>query len=294
MASNHKLILAKAIVNILRPLIRVLIRNEVTHAELTELVRRTYVEVAYDAHSIPGQEITFSRVAVLTGLSRKEVVRLKGILDDEELLVKQAPNRAQRVVRGWLGDKEFLNAKKQPRELPVKGKQASFQTLVQRYSGDITYGAVLDELNLIGVTELTRDNTVKLVNRAYIPYKDELEKVRIMSVCVADLFETAVYNIENKDGDPHFQRQMVYNGVDDTLAAKFRGLSSTKATELFDSLSKVLSEGHAKSNSKKRPAGKRLGLGIYYFEDNKASESSAGSSAGNGPAESDEPKAGKG
>ena len=86
MASNHKLILAKAIVNILRPLIRVLIRNEVTHAELTELVRRTYVEVAYDAHSIPGQEITFSRVAVLTGLSRKEVVRLKGILDDDCLL----------------------------------------------------------------------------------------------------------------------------------------------------------------------------------------------------------------
>ena len=243
-----------------------------THAELTELVRQTYVEVAYDAYSIPGQEMTFSRVAVLTGLSRKEVVRLKDILDNEEVLVKHAPNRAQRVVHGWLSDKEFLSAKKQPKELPVKGKSGSFQSLVQRYSGDITYGAVLDELNLIGVTELSENNTVHLVNRAYIPYKDELEKVRIMSVCIADLFETAVYNIENKDGDPLFQRQMVYSGIEESLAAKFKDLSSEKATELFDTLSKFLSDGRDKSSTKKRARGKRVGLGIYYFEGSKSSK----------------------
>jgi len=266
MSASHKHIFSKAIVSILRPLIRVLIRNEVTHAELTELVRQTYVEVAYDAYSIPGQEMTFSRVAVLTGLSRKEVVRLKDILDSEEIVVKEAPNRAQRVVHGWLSDKEFLTAKKQPKELPVKGSKSSFQSLVQRYSGDITYGAVLDELNLIGVTELGEKNTVRLVNSAYIPYKDELEKVRIMSVCVADLFETAVYNIENKDGEPLFQRQMVYSGIEESLVAKFRNLSADKATEVFESLSKYLAAGRDTSSPKKSARGKRVGLGIYYFE----------------------------
>lgn len=275
MSSSHKNILAKAVVTMLRPLIRVLIRNEVTHAQLTELVRQTYVEVAYDAYSIPDQEMTFSRVAVLTGLSRKEVVRLKGILDSEEVVVKEAPNRAQRVVHGWLSDKEFLSAKKQPKELPVKGPKASFQSLVQRYSGDITYGAVLDELNLIGVTELSEDNIVRLVKRAYIPYKDELEKVRIMSVCVADLFETAVYNIENKDGDPLFQRQMVYSGIEESLAERFKDLSSEKATEVFDSLSKYLTAGRDKSSSTKRARGKRVGMGIYYFESSKDSPQSS-------------------
>ena len=81
MGTDHKNVLARAIVKILRPLVRLLIRNEVTHAELTELVRQTYVDVAYESYSIPGQEMTFSRVAVLTGLSRKEVVRLKSILE---------------------------------------------------------------------------------------------------------------------------------------------------------------------------------------------------------------------
>lgn len=246
MGTDHKNVLARAIIKILRPLIRVLIRNEVTHAELTELVRLTYVEVAYEAYSIPGQEMTFSRVAVLTGLSRKEVVRLKGILEAEEVLVKQKPNRAQRVVHGWLTDKDFVDRKKQPKELPVKGSGGSFQALVQRYSGDITYGAVLDELNLIGVTELTDENTVRLVNKAYIPFKDELEKVRIMSVCVSDIFETAVYNIEDTQGEPRFQRQMVYNGIEEKLVDEFRSLSGEKATELFDILGKFLSAGREK------------------------------------------------
>jgi len=266
MGTDHKNVLARAIVKILRPLVRLLIRNEVTHAELTELVRQTYVDVAYESYSIPGQEMTFSRVAVLTGLSRKEVVRLKDILDSEDVSVKQAPNRAQRVVHGWLGDKDFLDSKKQPRDLPVKGTKSSFQALVQRYSGDITYGAVLDELNLIGVTELTDKNKVKLVNQAYIPFKDELEKVRIASVCVSDLFETAVYNIEDAEGDVHFQRQMVYSGVEEKLANKFKNLSAENATKLLESLSKYLSTEREKSTASKRATGKRVGIGVYYFE----------------------------
>ncbi len=271
MGTDHKNILARAIIRILRPLIRVLIRNEVTHAELTELVRQTYVEVAYDTYSIPGQEMTFSRVAVLTGLSRKEVVRLKGILDAEEVSVKKAPNRAQRVVHGWLSDKDFLDRKKSPKDLPIKGSKSSFQALVQRYSGDITYGAVLDELNLIGVTKLTKDGSVRLVNKAYIPYKDELEKVRIMSVCVSDLFESAVYNIEDKEDDPRFQRQMVYGGIETKLARKFKTLSGQKATKLLESLSKYLSSERDKSTASDRAGGKRVGMGIYYFEESQDS-----------------------
>ena len=133
---------------------------------------------------------------------------------------------------------------------------------------------MLDELNLIGVTELSEDNTVRLVNKAYIPYKDELEKVRIMSVCVADLLETAVYNIENKDGDLLFQRQMVYSGIEESLAVSFKDLSSEKATEVFDSLSKYLTAGRDNSSSTKRARGKRVGLGIYYFESSKDSPKS--------------------
>jgi len=266
--STHKTRLAQAVVSILRPLIHLLIRNEVTHAELTELVRQTYVEVAYDAYSIPEQDMTVSRAAVLTGLSRKEVVRLREILDDSATAIKQSPNRAQRVVHGWLSDSEFLDRKKQPKILPIKGGKGSFLALVSRYSGDITYGAVLDELNLVGVTAQPDEHTVKLINRAYVPYKDELEQVRIIAMCVSDLLNTTVHNIEAADNDKLFQRQVVYGGVEPKLVEKFRSLSEDKLALLIDELNSFLSTGRKKSSSQQRKTGKRVGVGVYYFEEN--------------------------
>ena len=158
-------------------------RFEVTHLELSELVRQTYVEVADKDFAVAGQELTISRVAVLTGLSRKEVVRLRELLAKNTPSLKQAPNRAQRVVQGWLGDKEFIDKKKNPRVLPLKGDKGSFVSLVKRYSGDITYGAVLEELNRIGVTNQPDTESVALINKVYVPHADDLEQVRILSMC---------------------------------------------------------------------------------------------------------------
>jgi len=273
MESGYKAALAHMAASILRPLIKVLMRNEFTHAELTELVRQTYVEVAYDAFSIPDQKMTYSRAAVLTGLSRKEVVRLRGNIIKNESLSKQTPNRAMRVVHGWLSDVDYLDCDRKPRILPIKGDKSSFAELVAKYSGDITYGAVLDELNRIGVTAQTTGETVELLSNGYVPQQDEMEKIRIMSVCVSDLFGTAVHNLDVNSDDIRFQRQLVYSGIEESLAEKFHEIGSEKAMALFDTLNEFLSAEREKSAIDKRKSGKRVGLGIYYFEGAKRTRS---------------------
>ena len=61
-------------------------RHEFSHSEMTEMVRKTYVEVAYDVFAVPDRRMTYSRAALLTGLSRKEVVRLRNdIIEDSRL-----------------------------------------------------------------------------------------------------------------------------------------------------------------------------------------------------------------
>jgi len=257
----------------LRPLVRLLIRHEFTHKELTELIRQTYVTVAYDEFAIPDQEMSVSRVAVLTGLSRKEVVRLVEALESDDGLSKPMPNRAQRVVQGWMLDKEFRNSKGKPRDLPVKKKRAgvehgSFVALVKRYSGDITYGAVLDELNHVGVTELLDDGTVRLINSAYVPRKDELEQVNVISVSVADMFNTALHNIDAEDDNKRFQRQVMYTGVPIELAEKFRKHVGDTAAPFVDELNQYLSKTKSKLKGKRKgSSGNRIGFGVYYFEE---------------------------
>lgn len=279
MAVQYKEKLASAVSLILRPLVRLLIRHEFTHTELTELVRQTYVSVAYDEYGIPEREMTVSRAAVLTGLSRKEVVRLRETLEQDEALIRQKPNRAQRVVHGWLSDPEFLNSKKKPLILPVKNRKSgkeygSFVALVKRYSGDITYGAVLDELNHVGVTDQPDENTVRLANSAYIPRKDEIEQVRIVATSVTDLFNTALHNIDAPDEDKRFQRQVVYNGIPDEVAEEFRALAVEKSAPYIEELNQFLAQKSkpasvSKSSAKSTAAKfrKRVGFGIYHFEE---------------------------
>jgi len=269
--SSHKIRLARALVSMLRPLIRLLIRHEFTHSELTELIRQTYVEVAYEHFTIEGVEMTISRVAVLTGLSRKEVVRFRDMLENNEALQKQKPNRAQRVVHGWLSDPEFLDENSNPLDLPLKnikrGKQhGSFVALVKRYSGDITFGAVLEELNHIGVTSQPDEHTVRLVNSAYVPRKDELEQVRVIATSVGDLFETSIHNIDAADRDKRFQRQVVYTHIDKDHVKEFKKLTASRAKPVIQELNAHLAKAQKQSGKTDISNQRRLGFGIYYID----------------------------
>ena len=152
------------------------------------------------------------------------------------------------------------------RVLKLKGDTDSFETLVNKYSGDITYGAVLDELNRIGMTNQPTPDTVCLVRSAYVPQENEIEKIRILSVCVADLLGTAVHNVESSGDDIRFQRQLVYSGIEDSIAERFHDLSNKQAMALFGTLTDFLSVERDASDPDKRSSGKRVGLGIYYFE----------------------------
>jgi len=270
--SSHKIRLARAVVGILRPLIQLLIRHEFTHSELNELIRQTYVEVAYDKFNIPEQEMTISRAAVLTGLSRKEVVRFRDALDNNEALMKQKPNRAQRVVHGWLSDKEFLDKQNNPIDLPIRNKKAgkeyaSFVALVKRYSGDITYGIVLEELNYIGVTDQPDPKIVRLVNSAYVPRKDELEQVRVIATSVTDLFNTAMHNIDAAKKDMRFQRQVIYTDINQEMVENFKSLTVERSASMIEELNKQLAQSKNESADAPTPNQKRLGFGIYYIEE---------------------------
>jgi len=264
METNAKTVLGRAVITVLKPLLRVLIRNEITVADFSELVRQAYVDVAYEHFGIPGRKLTFARVAVLTGLSRKEVVRLDKLRGDQGRLTRSSPNRAQRVVNGWISDREFLTAKGQPRVLPLHGENVSFSALVARYSGDITSGAVLDELIRIGVVSRDGRDRIHLESLGYIPHEDELEKIRVMATCAADLLSTAVHNIETGDVDPKFQRQLVYPSVSAKAVDKFRKESAELSANYLQELNRLLADSQRDTSDDE--GAHRVGFGIYYFD----------------------------
>ena len=263
--SQFKERLEAATFKILRPLVRMLIRHGFSHSEFSELARRVFVDVGFRDFPVVERNPTVSRVAVLTGLSRKEVLRLKLALESDDRKTTKPINRAVRVVHGWQGDKEFCDKKNRPLRLPLHGEQGSFSTLVKRYSGDITAGAVLDELVRVGAAKLENDRVV-LCADGYIPDREIEEQIAIAAMSTNDLLETLDHNLENKgQADKRFQRAVAYHSISPEIAQKFKTLSSEKASSLLVELNSWLAENR-NPRTKNAATGKRIGMGIYYFE----------------------------
>ena len=268
MSETIKTRLSGSILKLLRPLVRLLLRYGISFGEFAELARWIFVDVADKDFSIGGRKQTISRISVITGLNRKDVTRLKkiNIYDDKD--VSATINRAGRVIFGWVRDKTYHGRKGVPAELPLEGEKKSFTALVKQYSGDMPVRAVLDELLRIEAVRKNKDNTVSLLTTAYIPKNIDAEKITILGADAADLIATIDHNLGDRKEQPYFQRKVMYNNIPAEAVAGFRETSSAEAQLLLEKLDAILAENDRDYNPDIKGSGrKRLGVGIYYFEE---------------------------
>jgi len=273
--------LNSAILKLLRPLVHMLLRNGISYHVFSDLVRWVYVDIAFKGFGIPGRKQTSSRVSVITGLSRKEVQRLRDldIPIDEDTPGRY--NRATRVISGWIRDPLFLDHDNNPLSLPLDGI-AAFSSLVKKYSGDMPVRAVLDELLNIGAVSMQEDGTVKLMTRAYLPGADQKAKLDILGADVADLLATINHNLDPKNIHPLFQRKVTYDNIPEEFLEQFKTLSSEESQALLEKLNIWLATRDRDVNPGVHGSGrKRVGLGIYYFEEDMENISTPKTEGGN-------------
>ena len=261
--------LHRAIELLLRPLCRVLLRHSVSFNAFEEIAKRVYVDVAMKDFGIPGKKPTTARVAVLSGLTRKEVHRLLSEPDDDPEEIASRYNRAARVLTGWARDEDFVDRRGKPRALEMDGGQG-FVELVRRYSGDMPARAVLDELLRTGAVEKRKDGRLALIEHAYVPRNSAVDKLGILGRDVADLIDTIDHNLQHGADDPRFQRKVMYDAIPVSALPAFRKLSATQAQALLEKLDRWLAQHDLERENKTQEAGApraRVGLGIYYFEE---------------------------
>ncbi|MGB5439051.1 MAG: DUF6502 family protein [Gammaproteobacteria bacterium] len=269
MNTKPERVLASSVRRLLRPLVRILVRNGYAYGALAEQIRRVYVEVAYDEFPPEGKKQTVSRVSGLTGLTRKEVKRLLESNDAVGEGGQDRYNRAVRVVSGWVGDKRFHDTSGKPAVLPVEGKRKSFTLLVKEYSGDIPTMAMLDMLVDAGSVRKL-DGKVRLVRHAYIPGGDSIDKIRILGSDVAELIDTIDHNLTAADAELLFQRKVAYDNIDPLAVAKLRKVSFKKAQLLLEQLNTEFAKHDLAEESDVK--GKYVSLGIYYHEHDSGEE----------------------
>ncbi|MFO7593720.1 MAG: DUF6502 family protein [Pseudomonadota bacterium] len=260
--------LSAAILRLLRPLVRILLRNGVSYGAFSDLARWVFVDVADKEFGIPGRKQTVSRISVVTGLNRKEVKRLQQTSAADDSTVNRRYNRAARVIGGWNRDERFCDNEGSPLLLSFEGESPNFSDLVKQYSGDMPPRAVLDELRRIGAVEESADGRLQLMVKAYVPLGDEMAKLNILGTDVYHLINTIDHNLRSSGEAPRFQRKVAYDNLPEEVIPQLRRLSGEKSQALLEELDRWLRQQDRDANPKVEGTGrKRAGIGIYYFEE---------------------------
>lgn len=268
MADPTSNLLQAALLRLLKPLVRLMLRHGLSLGAFVELAKRAYVELAMGEFAIPGRKPSISRAAIITGMTRKEVARIAHLPGLAAAGVQDTYNRAVRVIGGWVRDAAFHNAQGRPAPLPLEGRQGTFAALVRRYSGDVPFRAVLDELVRVGAVQLDERGTVHLMQEVYVPEPADNGKLGILGTDVADLINTIDHNLSHPADHSRLQLSVAYDNLPHEPLQAFRASAAAEGLALLQRFDRELASLDRDANPASQGAGRmRAGIGIYYFEE---------------------------
>jgi len=256
---------------VLRLLVRILLKYQISYGEFAKLARRTYVDVAHTDFSIPNRKSTYSKVAVMTGIDRKMVQEILNHKKDDPEVSDVPINKGLSVVKTWTTSPEYLDKNNISKDLPLRGS-LSFESLVKKTCADFSPRSLLDELIRVGVVEKFSKDTVRLINDVYIPNQNEEKLINILLTCAKDLLVTGEHNLSNPSDQAWFQREVPYSNIPDSVVKDFQKYSNKKSQALISDINRWLEQ---KKESVPKAHGentRRVGLGIYYIETNNNGE----------------------
>jgi len=253
---------------ILRPVVRLCMRLGVSANQANDLMRWLFVDEFYATRDLWHRRQPFaSRAALLSGMSRKEVARLRDLNAVEDAVLTDRHNRALRVLSGWRTDPRFCDADGNPKPLPIRSEDSmtSFHALVAAYSGDVPPRTVLDELRRANCVTVEND-VVQVTDNAYGPYAPSEDFISAAGLIMGALGDTTDFNTAQlESGQRRLMRAWYQNNIPIEKLPEATALITENAVRFGRHLDNELAR---LAHRERRPGQiyKRVGLGAFYFE----------------------------
>lgn len=253
---------------LMEPIIGILLRNGVSHKDLVTICKQIYVQVASDEFGLRGRQTNLSRVAMLTGIDRKEVARIKESLNNsqEGEHSQQHQDRLTRLLSAWHQDPDFCTSGNHPLPLTVEGDQQSFAQLARRYGGDFPASALLKELKRVGVVEDVADGKVIATKRYFVPAQSDPGALLRAGSVFNDLGSTLHHNLykANKQQPLRFERRASNTQMSPGNLAAFQTFVEQEGQAFLEKVDAWLSE-HEQTDTNSGDELMRMGVGTYLF-----------------------------
>ena len=195
---------------ILKPLVRMCLRNSISIQPLITLLKSAYVEVTVEELSRAGKKVNMSRFNVMTGVQRADIALL---YKKKEPLKPIIGDIVKRVIGQWSNDRRFTTKDGKPRVISFAGRDSEFERLVQLVTTSVGPKAVLFDLERIGAVQQTTSG-LKLVATTVKHGKDRVQAGKLLSKNIETLIQTTHENgLSESEEVPHLHIRTEYDNV---------------------------------------------------------------------------------
>jgi len=259
-----------ALRRLMRPVVRQMIAYGLAYPAFEQTVKDLFVEVAEKDFALRFKRQTDSRLAVITGIGRKEIAQLRGRRGAVSQPADLEDTVTTHVIGRWMAGPPYATPDGIPRRLAYEsdGPQTpSFFQLVRDLGVDLPVRSVLDELIRIGAAELLPDGDVVLREEGNISRQDVEGKIALLGSAPAEVFSTVAHNIECPER-PWLQRKVVYDNIGSDALEQLE-TEARRLGEEFLRRANALLSSYDRDRNPNGPAGSRtrVVLGAYYFEE---------------------------
>lgn len=254
---------------VMRPIVRILLRYGIGYREFVEVTKTAYVDVASSDFGIRGRPTNISRVAVMTGLTRKEVKRLRDRIASGESRIAVKTTPLADVLHHWHAQEEFTDKAGRPIALPFSGDGASFSELVRRFGGDVPAGAMRTELKRVGAVTENDDGVLVVSSRAFEPASKHQKLLTLLVHGAYPMLSNIEYNTSERSELETWAHRIAFTqAVRREDSAQLRRITKDRIVEFAESVDDIFIAYEALHESDTKPRSEdAIAVGIFYFEE---------------------------
>ncbi len=278
MTESVKQNLLSAFRYLLKPLVRLAIKNAVSFPEFSEALREAYVDVAATQIRLSGKDPSEEGISLITNVEKSRISEvLKSNSAAKAAVAVQQANPLPTVLGGWHTDGRFTGPYGVLRDLEFSNQgmndegAATFTELAATYCPEISPKALLEELIRTGCVQEVGSGFFRAVKRSYIPDPLSAESILLFARVVHNISETLEVNLrtESAGGNGLIERTVyTVHGIRKEELKEFDKFIRARGQIFADDIDNWISD----RDQEGRKDSIQMGVGFYHYIVNEDDE----------------------
>jgi len=282
---DERTVFLDAIEESLRPLMRAVYEYGISYQDLIGVVRALYVISMRDRCRSEGRPISDSRIGLLTGVTREEVVRAlqeRMKRDEQRALAAKIRDQLLTLLARWHDDPDYSTPYGAPIELSLtaEGRFKTWDELIAVSGIDLDRDSAIAYLTKAGCVELHEPQFIRCINRNLLSKKESTVRIAHVGHASAAQNATLVRNLLSPDEESRFFERATVSDFPIADFGRDQVLAFLKKDggDFLGEIDRWIAD---RESDLKASDGRRYGVSLFFFENPNGDGGAAAPSSAN-------------